>query len=67
MVDLKGGADLSKPKPTVNWMSGAVVGVLVLSIAVGIGGYLYQKAKNVVPTGTSSVSNMAGELFGNGT
>ncbi len=55
MNAVKSGESLVHPHPSLSWLAGAVVGVVVLLIAVGIGMFLYGKGKLAV-TGTASKS-----------
>lgn len=72
MNTAKGGADLGKPRMSAGWIIAASVGVVMLMIAVGIGGYLYNTGKRVVggvkPTSavTAGADTLSG-VFGDGT
>ena len=57
MNAVKSGESLVHPRPSVSWLVGAVVGVVVLLIAVGVGVWMYGKGKLAV---TGSASKMTG-------
>lgn len=61
MNAVKGGESLVHPKPSLSWVAGAVVGVVVLLIAVGVGIWMYGKGKLAV---TGSASRITGGLEG---
>ena len=54
MNEIKNGADLTHPKPSIGYVMGAIVAIAVLGFAF----WLYQKAKTTV-TNSRSVSNMS--------
>jgi hypothetical protein len=59
MNTLTSGANLTSPKPSISYVVSASVAVAVLMLAMGVGGWLYGKAKNV----TGGISTGAGEMF----
>lgn len=59
MNAIKSGESLVHPKPSISWVAGAAVGVVVLLLAVGIGTWLYGKGKAAV-AGTSVKSKLSG-------
>lgn len=54
---IKGGSDLTKPKASVHWLISAVVAVIMLAIAVGIGLYLYTRGKKALKSTTAGVTS----------
>jgi len=68
-MDMKGltkGADLTTPKASVGWVVSASVAVMVLMVAVGIGGWLFGKAKNATGGMTKSAGSIVEGAFGDG-
>lgn len=58
--DAKKGADITRPRASISWLVGAVVAVVLLLIAFGIGSYLYVRGKTAV----GGAGNVAGKTVG---
>lgn len=67
--EAKSGADLTHPRPSIGYVFGAVVAVVILMLVFGIGGWLYRKATNTVGAagnGAVSAGNALAGAFGSG-
>lgn len=69
IMNVKEGVDLTHPKVSSGWILGAIVGAVVLFFALGVGGWLYRKAKSATSgvTGkmTGSLDAQAGQAVDN--
>jgi len=66
----KSGADLTHPSLSLGWLVGGTIAAAMLFVALGLGGYLYRKAKSVTssvaPSSDKGVLSYTSGIFGDG-
>lgn len=49
----KGELDVLHPKLSISWVLTAILVVIMVLVVIGVGSYLYSKAKTIIPSSTA--------------
>lgn len=63
---VKEGADLTHPKASIGWATGAIVAVIILMLVVAVASYLYKKGSSAVGGAGKTVEQTVEQAFGTG-